>query len=50
MDNDSRKKFDVFYRELVGGKDEENPAPKDLAKLDVPLPDQNTMYDYFFEV
>ncbi|XP_013387188.1 dynein heavy chain 12, axonemal, partial [Lingula anatina] len=48
-DYDSRAKFDVFFRELLAGKQEDNPIPKSLGKLDIPLPDNGMVYDYMFE-
>ena len=50
MDNDSRKRFDGFYRDIMAGKFEESPVPKELGKLEMPLPAENSTYDYFFEV
>ena len=50
MDNDSRKKFDTFYRDIMAGKLEESPVPKELSKLELPFPAENTTYDYYFEV
>ncbi|KAK7490595.1 hypothetical protein BaRGS_00018198, partial [Batillaria attramentaria] len=48
MDSDGRRKFDVFYRELLHGKMEEYPMPPGL-KIEVPLPPEHTAYDYFYE-
>lgn len=50
LDVDSRKKFDAFYRELMTGKFDEHPIPKELGKLELPFPAENTTYDFFFEV
>lgn len=50
LDVDSRKKFDVFYRDLLSGKFDENPVPKEIGKLEIPFPPEQTTYDYFFEV
>nr|KAG5708500.1 hypothetical protein BaRGS_026227 [Batillaria attramentaria] len=49
MDNDSRKKFDVYYREVLAGKFDEHPLPKELGKLELPFPAEHTTYDFFFE-
>ncbi|PVD24358.1 hypothetical protein C0Q70_14839 [Pomacea canaliculata] len=49
LDVDSRKKFDVFYRDLLSGKFDENPVPKEIGKLEIPFPPEQTTYDYFFE-
>lgn len=49
MDNDSRKKFDTFYRELMAGKFDEFQVPKELGKLETPFPAEHSTYDFFFE-
>uniref|UniRef100_A0A4W6EBD4 Dynein axonemal heavy chain 3 n=1 Tax=Lates calcarifer TaxID=8187 RepID=A0A4W6EBD4_LATCA len=48
---DSRKKFDVFYRNLIMGMDDEHPRPKTFLTLvidDVYLFFAGTVYDYYF--
>ena len=47
---DGREKFDVFFRELVGGKNEAHPVPDAVGKLEVPLPAENLVFDFMFEV
>lgn len=34
---DSRKKFDVFYRSLIKGKDDDNPRPASIKLQDKSL-------------
>lgn len=50
MTGDSRKKFDVFFRTLVSGTDQDYPRPKiiKLAKSNL-FPDRGTIYDFFFQ-
>ena len=50
MTGDSRKKFDVFYRTLVSGTDQQFPRPKSikLAKSNL-FPERGTVYDFFFQ-
>ena len=50
LDSDSREKFDAFYREVLLGKDEENPIPKNIGKIEIPFPDKDFVYDYMYEV
>jgi len=50
VDVDGRHKFDAFYKDLLGGKFDEHPAPKVLGKIDVPMPGEHNVYDVFFEV
>ncbi|CAI8006104.1 Dynein heavy chain 3, axonemal, partial [Geodia barretti] len=47
---DSRTKFDVFYRTLISGTDQQHPRPKNikLAKNHL-LPERDTVFDYFFQ-
>ncbi|XP_063405511.1 dynein axonemal heavy chain 12-like isoform X3 [Mytilus trossulus] len=50
VDADGRNKFDVFFKELISGKQEEFPMPKAVgAKLDVPIPDNMHVYEIFYE-
>ncbi|KAM6951542.1 dynein axonemal heavy chain 3 [Aplochiton taeniatus] len=50
INGDSRKKFDVFYRHLITGMNEEHPRPKSvkLTKSNV-FPERGTVYDYYFQ-
>lgn len=50
VDVDGREKFDAFFRDLLTGKDEKNPIPKDIGKIEIPFPDNGMVYDYCFEV
>lgn len=50
IDVDGRAKFDRFFRDLMGGKIEEFPVPKELGKIDFIPPDNGTIYDYGYEV
>ncbi|XP_053480111.1 dynein axonemal heavy chain 3-like [Ictalurus furcatus] len=49
INGDSRKKFDVFYRNLLTGTMDENPRPKSvkLTKNNV-FPESGSVYDYYF--
>ncbi|KAK9527005.1 hypothetical protein VZT92_015671 [Zoarces viviparus] len=45
---DCRKKFDVFYRSLIMGMDNEHPQPKTVKlKKDI-FPETGSVYDYYF--
>ncbi|XP_028284148.1 dynein heavy chain 3, axonemal [Parambassis ranga] len=46
---DTRKKFDVFYRNLIAGMDDKHPRPKNiqLTKNSI-FPERGTVYDYNF--
>ena len=50
VDVDGREKFDAFFREMLAGKNEEHPIPKDIGKIDIPFPENGLIYDYCFEV
>ncbi|XP_008290011.1 dynein heavy chain 3, axonemal [Stegastes partitus] len=46
---DSRKKFDVFYRTLISGMDDEHPRPKSIKlKKNNIFPERGTVYDFYF--
>ncbi|KAJ8245818.1 hypothetical protein GJAV_G00260630 [Gymnothorax javanicus] len=49
INGDSRKKFDVFYRDLIVGLVDEHPRPKSvsLTKKNI-FPERGTVYDYYF--
>ena len=47
---DGREKFDLFYRELISGHNTDYPVPDIVGKIEVPLPAENKVYDYMFEV
>ncbi|XP_044246158.1 dynein axonemal heavy chain 3 [Ursus arctos] len=46
---DSRKKFDVFFRNLIMGMDDNNPRPKSvkLTKNNI-FPEKGSIYDFYF--
>lgn len=50
IDVDGRAKFDQYFRNLMMGKDEELPVPKELGKIDFIPPDNGTIYDFGYEV
>uniref|UniRef100_A0A8B9DMU0 Dynein axonemal heavy chain 3 n=1 Tax=Anser cygnoides TaxID=8845 RepID=A0A8B9DMU0_ANSCY len=49
IDADSRKKFDLFYRNLLMGQDDGNPRPKNvkLTRNNI-FPEKGTVYDFYF--
>ncbi|XP_043945444.1 dynein axonemal heavy chain 3 [Protopterus annectens] len=49
INGDSRKKFDVFFRNLIMGTNDEHPRPKSvkLTKNNV-FPERGTVFDYYF--
>ncbi|KAI1896260.1 hypothetical protein AGOR_G00092970 [Albula goreensis] len=49
INGDSRKKFDVFYRNLIMGMDDDHPRPKSvhLTKKNI-FPERGSVYDYYF--
>ena len=49
-DINSRVKFDVYYKELMSGKNEEHPVPTVVGKIETPMPTDHPVYDYMFEV
>ncbi|XP_034748215.1 dynein heavy chain 3, axonemal isoform X1 [Etheostoma cragini] len=45
----SRNKFDVFYRNLIMGMDDEHPRPKSIKlKKNNIFPERGSVYDYYF--
>ncbi|GCB71663.1 hypothetical protein scyTo_0001655 [Scyliorhinus torazame] len=50
INGESRKKFDVFFRNLILGMDDHNPRPKSvkLTKNNI-FPERGSVYDYFFK-
>ncbi|XP_064448835.1 dynein axonemal heavy chain 3 [Mirounga angustirostris] len=46
---DSRKKFDLFFRNLIMGMDDNNPRPKSvkLTKNNI-FPERGSIYDFYF--
>ena len=50
VDKNGRDKFDAMFRELMMGKDEENPIPAEVGKVECPIPPDGLVYDYLFEV
>ncbi|KAH9490581.1 Dynein heavy chain 12, axonemal [Bulinus truncatus] len=49
INNDGRKKFHDFYYQLLDGKNSEFPVPDDIKKIEVMFPQDNTVYDYFYD-
>ncbi|XP_069499778.1 dynein axonemal heavy chain 12 [Ambystoma mexicanum] len=49
-DTDSRDKFDVFLREIVSGKSEDNPVPASVGKWECPFEEKGLIYDYSYEL
>ncbi|NXN32332.1 DYH3 protein, partial [Nycticryphes semicollaris] len=49
IDADSRKKFDMFYRNLLMGVNDENPRPKSvkLTRSNI-FPEKGSVYDFYF--
>ncbi|XP_055265604.1 dynein axonemal heavy chain 3 [Moschus berezovskii] len=49
IDADSRKKFDLFFRNLIMGMDNNNPRPKSvkLTKNNI-FPERGSIYDFYF--
>jgi len=50
VDKNGRDKFDAEFREMMTGKDEENPIPAEVGKIECPIPPDGLVYDYLFEV
>ena len=50
VDPDGREKFDLFYRNLLGGRNTDHPVPKAIGKIEIPFPENGIVYDYCFEV
>uniref|UniRef100_A0A8C8BKI7 Dynein axonemal heavy chain 3 n=1 Tax=Otus sunia TaxID=257818 RepID=A0A8C8BKI7_9STRI len=49
IDADSRKKFDLFYRNLLMGMNDENPRPKSVKLTGNNIfPEKGTVYDFYF--
>ncbi|XP_065540385.1 dynein axonemal heavy chain 3 [Lathamus discolor] len=49
IDADSRKKFDVFYRNLLMGMNDENPRPNSvkITRNNI-FPEKGSVYDFYF--
>ncbi|NXT35371.1 DYH3 protein, partial [Pelecanoides urinatrix] len=49
IDADSRKKFDLFFRNLLMGMNDENPRPKSvkLTRNNI-FPEKGSVYDFYF--
>ncbi|KAM9012434.1 dynein axonemal heavy chain 3 [Ara ararauna] len=49
IDADSRKKFDVFYRDLLMGMNDENPRPNSvkITRNNI-FPEKGSVYDFYF--
>ncbi|XP_075239189.1 dynein axonemal heavy chain 7-like isoform X2 [Convolutriloba macropyga] len=50
LDQASRDKFDERFKELMSGKGEDvPPIPACIGKIDIPFPEQGTVFDYVYE-
>ncbi|EDO37961.1 predicted protein [Nematostella vectensis] len=49
VDTESRAKFDVFFKDLMGGKLDDHPIPTLVGKIESPIPPEGMVYDYLFE-
>lgn len=49
-DHDGRTKFDAFLKDMSLGKIEAHPIPKCIGKMDLPYPNDGTIYDYMYDV
>ncbi|KAK6963637.1 Dynein heavy chain 7 axonemal [Biomphalaria glabrata] len=49
IDVDSRAKFDTFFRDLVAGKIETSPIPKEIGKVENMMPTDHPVYDFYYE-
>nr|XP_033781609.1 dynein heavy chain 12, axonemal isoform X2 [Geotrypetes seraphini] len=47
---DSRVKFDMFMKEIVWGKSENNPVPMAVGKWECHFDERGTVYDYMYEL
>lgn len=48
LDNCSRTKFDVYYKKLWKGKIKEFCYPSTIDKIEISIPQENTLYDYYY--
>lgn len=46
LNNDSRHKFDEFYKLLWKGQNKHHPYPKCLEKLDISIPQEGILFDF----
>ncbi|XP_075690041.1 dynein axonemal heavy chain 12 [Rhinoderma darwinii] len=49
-DTDSRVKFDAFFKEILAGKNDQNPVPASVGKWECPFDDKGLVYDYMYEL
>ncbi|XP_071616680.1 dynein axonemal heavy chain 3 [Heliangelus exortis] len=50
IDADSRKKFDLFYRDLLLGRNSENPCPESVKlNRSNSFPEKGSVYDYYID-
>lgn len=49
-DSDSRTLFDIFVRDILAGRMEDNPVPAAVGKWEMPFEDRGLVYDYMLEV
>lgn len=50
VDNNGRKIFHEFYIQVLDGKNPEYPIPDDIKKVETMFPQEQTVWDYFYEV
>jgi len=50
IDSDGREKFNFFYRSFLLGKDRNSSVPPTVGEIDVPFPENEQVYDYFYDV
>ena len=49
-DSDGKQKFNIFFKELISGKNESLPIPESIGKLETVFPEVGTVHDFCFEV
>lgn len=48
LDSKSRERFDVFYKNMWTGLDEVNPYPASMDKLEITLPYEGLLFDFYY--
>lgn len=48
IDSNSKSRFDEFYKEIWRGADESNPVPILLEKVDITIPSEGVLLDYWY--
>ncbi|BFZ08761.1 hypothetical protein BsWGS_11799 [Bradybaena similaris] len=49
VDNNGRKIFHEFYVQVLEGKNPDYPIPEDIKKVETMFPQEQTVWDYFYE-